>query len=144
MDWGCKITVQSSKTIQFGERSFDMPVSFCDPPLCVTSLLQRLIKDGSKLSSDFLFTWPNAPDAPPVNYNMALDQLKCWVAAAGIKKDVGFHSLCRGAASFMHSLDIELISIQKAGDWSSLCVLKYLTVDFDQKRKVKRLVSSLL
>ena len=44
----------------------------------------------------------------------------------------------------MHSLNIELVSIQKAGDWSSLCVLKYLTVDFPQKCQVENRVASFL
>ena len=143
-DWGCKLTISSSKTIQFGERTFDIPVSFCKPPLCVASLLKDFLAQSVKHSSDFLFTWPLKPGALPVHYNMALDQLKTWVSSAGIKKDVGFHSLRRGAASYMHSLDIELVSIQKAGDWNSLCVLNYLTVDFAQKRKVENLVSSSL
>ena len=143
-DWGCILTINSSKTIQFGERSFDIPISFCDPPLCVVTLLKQLLADNTKHASDFLFTWPFKTGALPVNYNQALDQLKAWVTAADIDKDVGFHSLRRGAASYMHSLEIELVSIQKAGDWSSLCVLQYLTVDFNQKRKVERLVSSSL
>ena len=142
--WGCKISIQSSKTIQFKERSFDIPVSFCEAPLCVASLLKELISNSSKCASDLLFTWPPDSGSTPMNYLVALDHLKSWVSAAGINKDVGFHSLRRGAASFMHSLDIELVSIQKAGDWNSLCVLNYLTVDFAQKRKVESLVASSL
>ena len=74
-----------------------------------------------------------------MSYNLALDWLKHWCTNAGIDKDVGFHLLRRGAATHMHSLDIELISIQHAGDWSSLCVLKYLTIDFAKKLEVERL-----
>ena len=143
-DWGCKININSSKTIQFGQRFFDIPVSFCEPPLCVASLLKAHMKENPKAPTDFLFSWPPTPGSAPLHYNQALDQLKYWVSLAGIKKDVGFHSLRRGAASYMHSLDIELVSIQKAGDWGSLCVLDYLTVDFAQKRKVELLVSSSL
>ena len=143
-NWGCKITVHSAKTIQFGERSFAIPIHYCAPPLCAASLLNELLSEGSKIASDFLFTWPRVPGAPLVHYNRALEQLKTWVALSGIDKDVGFHSLRRGSASFMHSLDIDLVSIQKAGDWNSLCVLKYLTVDFAQKREVEKIVASSL
>ena len=144
VEWGCIITVQSAKTIQLAERSFLIPVSYCAPPLCAASLLKDLLSDTMKLPSDFLFTWPDSPGAPPLLYNKALDQLKDWVALAGIGKDVGFHSLRRGSASYMHSLQIDLVSIQKAGDWSSLCVLQYLSVDFNQKREVERIVASSL
>ena len=85
--------MQSSKTIQFGERSFDIPVFFCAPPLCVASLLKQLLDEQSKLDSDFLFTWPFTLGASPVTYYDALVQLKTWVSAACITKDVGFHSL---------------------------------------------------
>ena len=141
-DWGCKLTINSSKTIQFGERTFDIPVSYCDPPFCVASLLKDWLRKYPKAPTDYLFTWPCTQPMKPLHYNLALDQLKSWATSANIVKDIGFHSLRRGAASYMHSLEIELVSIQKAGDWSSLCVLDYLTVDFAQKRKVERVVSS--
>ena len=139
--WGCKLNISSSKTIQFGQRSFDIPISFCKPPLCAASLLKDLLDKHPRSSSDLLFT---LRDGKPVPYSLALKFLKSWCIKAGIVKDIGFHSLRRGSASFMHSLHIELVSIQKAGDWQSLCVLDYLTVDFDQKRQVESLVSSSL
>ena len=142
--WGCKVTVNSSKTIQFHERSFEIPVYYAKTPLCAASLLRRLISSSTKSESNFLFTSPRKGKEAPVCYSLALSWLKTWAAQAGISKNIGFHSLRRGAASNMNSLDIPLISIQKAGDWQSLCVLDYLSVDFDQKQKVERLVSSSL
>ena len=133
--WGCRITIGSSKTIQFCQRKFDIPINFSKEPLCAASLLRTYLDRQYKLDSELLFTLPGSHK--PVPYSLTLDLLKSWCSAAGIFKDVGFHSLRRGSASFMHSLNIELVSIQKAGDWQSLCVLKYLTVDFSQKRKVE-------
>ena len=142
--WGCKLSITSSKTIQFGQRSFDIPICWSAPPLCAASLLRTYMDSHPKADSDFLFTMRKAGFSSPVHYNLALDWLKFWCKKAGIDKDVGFHSLRRGAATHMHSLKIDLISIQKAGDWSSLCVLKYLTVDFFRKLDVESLVSSSL
>ena len=141
-EWGCSISIKSSKTIQFKERSFDIPINFAKSPLCVVSLLKRII--ANRPSSQLLFRLPGLSLVRPVPYNLALQSLKDWCKMCGIEKDVGFHSLRRGSASFMHSLDLKLVSIQKAGDWQSLCVLKYLSVDFAQKRKVEDLVSSSL
>ena len=143
-DWGCKVNITSSKTIQFGQRSFNIPVSFAQEPLCAVSLLKTYLEKFPKRDSDWLFTMPNSSNTKPFSYKLALDLLKSWAVSAKIDKDIGFHSLRRGAASFMHSLKIELVSIQKAGDWRSLCVLDYLTVDFEQKRKIESLVSSSL
>ena len=142
--WGCKLTIHSSKTIQFNERSFDIPVSFSKEPLCAASLLRSYLDSKPRLDTDFLFTLPGSLSPKPVPYSLAMDLLKSWCAAAGLDKEVGFHSLRRGAASYMHSLNLDLISIQKAGAWQSLCVLHYLTVDITQKRKVECQVSSSL
>ena len=142
--WGCKITVNSSKTIQFHERCFEIPVNYAKHPLCAASLLKEHLSSSNKASTDFLFTTKSRGVHTPVSYSSALNWLKTWTRLAGLNKDIGFHSLRRGAASFMHSLDISLISIQKAGDWQSLCVLDYLSVDFSHKQKVENLVSSSL
>ena len=142
--WGCKVTITSSKTIQFGQRSFEIPVRWSTPPLCAASLLRDYLNKFPKPDSEFIFTLKKSGLNRPVSYNLALDWLKLWCKKAGIVKDVGFHSLRRGAATHMHSLHIDLLSIQRAGDWSSLCVLKYLTVDFAKKLDVERIVSSSL
>ena len=142
--WGCIVSITSSKTIQFAQRSFDIPVSYSPEPLCAASLLRLYLDKYPKPVSEFLFTLPVKGALLPVSYSLALDYLKKWSSRAGLDKDVGFHSLRRGAASHMHKLKISLISIQKAGDWHSMCVLKYLSVDFAQKRDVESLVASSL
>ena len=98
-----------------------------------------------KAPSEFLFTLKRKGLPIPVSYGLALDWLKLWCKKANIDKDVGLHSLRRGAATHMHNLGIDLISIQRAGDWASLCVLKYLyTFDFANKLEVEKRVSSSL
>ena len=142
--WGCKLTINSSKTIQFHERSFEIPVCFAKEPLCAASLLKTYLMGSNKSDSDYLFTTKCNGKDLPVRYSTALDCLKSWCYLAALNKDIGFHSLRRGAASFMHSLSIPLVSIQKAGDWQSLCVLHYLSIDFEQKKDIERVVSSSL
>ena len=142
--WGCKISISSSKTIQFHERSFDIPVYYAKPPLCAASLLRDYMSKSQKSDSDYLFTVFKNGKNIPINYATALGWLKSWSVLAEAGKDIGFHSLRRGAASYMHTLNIPLVSIQKAGDWQSLSVLDYLSVDFDQKKKIECVVSSSL
>ena len=124
--WGCKITVNSSKTIQFHERNCEIPVYYSKEPLCAASLLKSYLLNSNKADSDFLFLSSTDHAQVPVKYSTALNCLKSWAHLAGLDKNIGFHSLRRGAASHMHSLNISLISIQKAGDWQSLCVLDYV------------------
>ena len=142
--WGCKITVNSSKTIQFHERSFEIPIYYASHHLCAATLLKSYLSKSSKSDSDFLFTTQRNGKDLPVYYSVALNWLKTWSNLANLDKNIAFHSLCRGAASHMNRLNIPLISIQKAGDWQSLCVLNYLSIDFKQKQNVERMVSSSL
>ena len=139
-DWGCSLRINSSKTIQFSERNFDIPLNYAKKPLCVVSALKLYLEGKPKAPSDFLFTLGSSP----VSYSLALNQLKSWCMMCNITKDIGFHSLRRGSTCYMHSLNIGLLSIQMAGDWQSLCVLKYLSEDFEQKRNIEDLVSSSL
>ena len=143
-DWGCSLRINSSKTIQFSERNFDIPINYAKKPLCAVTALKDYLGHMPRAPTEFLFTLPSKGSLTPVSYSLALDQLKTWCNRCDIRKDIGFHSLRRGAACHMHSLNIGLLSIQMAGDWQSLCVLKYLSEDFAQKRKIEDLVSSSL
>ena len=59
-DWGCVISVYLSKTIQFHERDFRVPVSYVEGALCAVSLLLKYLKDYPKKSDDFLFQLPGS------------------------------------------------------------------------------------
>ena len=110
--WGCKITVNSSKTIQFHERSFEIPIHYAKHPLCAATLLKNFLVSASESDSDYLFTAYRHGKRSPVLYSVALNWLKTWSSMAELNKNIGFHSLRRGAASHMHYLKIPLVSIQ--------------------------------
>ena len=67
---------------------------------------------STKPGSDWLLSVKNFGIDKPVSYTTALDLLKSWCVDVGIKKDVGFHSLQRDSATFMHSLDIDLVYLE--------------------------------
>ena len=142
--WGCTVEIFSSKTIQFKERMYRIPVYYINSSLCVVTLLKNYLSNYPKKEDYYLFSLPNGDTHTPIRYDNALKLLKKWSISAGIAKKVGFHSLCRASATFMHKLNISLTSIQQAGDWQSLCVLKYLSCDFEDKLNIERLVSSSL
>lgn len=72
----------------------------------------------------------------PIMYETALKKLKKWCTLAGLKKDIGFHSLRRGAATYMSIQGMSLHDIKVEGDWQSLCVLLYLASPLDQRKKI--------
>ena len=142
--WGCTINVFSSKTIQFKERDYKIPICYSPGKLCAATLIKDYLRDYPHEETDFLFSIPYKTEMKPIQYSRALKFLQLWAVSASIPKKVGFHSLRRGSATYMHKLQIPLTSIQSAGDWQSLCVLKYLTTDFTDKLNIEKLVSSSL
>ena len=143
-DWGCIILIFSSKTIQFRERCVKVPIMFCKGTLCAASLLQQFLREFPKNPDDFVFSLLFKDKLVPVQYSRALKLLNKWTIQSEIPKKVGFHSLRRGSATYMHKLRIPLTPIQSAGDWQSLSVLDYLTTDFEDKMSIEKLVSSSL
>lgn len=85
--------------------------------------------------------WPvvSSKNGHPISYSVALKLLKKWCKLANIKNNVGFHSLRRGAATYMYSLGFSIHDIKVEGDWQSLAVLLYLSsamnhrIDIDKK-----------
>ena len=144
--WGMRVTVGSSKTIQFKERCLEIPVvSIPTSPLCAV----RLVKDHfdmtkSALDSDYVFMIPCGTGLKPLEYGTALNKLKSWGSVVAPSKDLGFHSLRRGAATHMSILGIRLEDIKAAGDWASLAVLVYLTTPFSHKIAVDNVVANSL
>lgn len=39
--WGLRIMISRSKTIQFGQRHYEVPISYCEGPLCAVSAFRR-------------------------------------------------------------------------------------------------------
>lgn len=137
--WGINIVISRSKTIQFGQRHFETPVSYCKGELCAVTALRKY--------------WSRCPASPigsilcdesgrPMKYKYVLSTLKKWAAKAGIKKTVGLHSLRRGMATFMKDCGFSLLDIQSAGDWQSLAVLSYLSTSPDRRRHIDATTAS--
>ena len=53
---GCELNIFSSKTIQFKERSFTVPINFTSGRLCAATLLRDFLRDYPKQPDDFLFS----------------------------------------------------------------------------------------
>lgn len=139
-EWGLLVTVPTSKTNQFKQRKFESPLVRGEGDLCVVSLLTRYW-DSQNLSDDFPIICKD--DGSPIMYEFALKKLKKWCTRAGLKKDIGFHSLRRGAATYMSIQGMSLHDIKVEGDWQSLSVLLYLASPLEQRKRIdKALVDS--
>lgn len=136
--WGLIAGVPTSKTNQFRQRTFEAPVTTSNSDLCLVSQLRLYWSrfGGTKF-------WPVVSDkeGKPISYSLALKKLKKWCKSAGILKDVGFHSLRRGAASHMYSLGVPIHDIKVEGDWQSMAVLLYLSTSMSHRVEIDSRVS---
>lgn len=130
-EWGFQLTVPTSKTNQFKQRTFMSPVTKSDSELCIVRQL-KVYWSKFKRSEGY---WPIVceQDGKPIYYESALKVLKKWCNLARLNKDVGFHSLRRGAATHMSVLGIPLHDIKSEGDWQSMSVLLYLASPLEHR-----------
>ena len=127
--WGMLLSISSTKTIQFGQRTIDLPIAHApESPLCAVYWVRQHIMDVPTLDSDQpLFMRRRGPVLSPVTYGDLLKYLKLLLEKSGRDPDhVGLHSLRRAGASYMHSIGLFLEDIRQAGDWKSLTALIYL------------------
>ena len=145
-DWGMVLIVSSTKTIQHGERELSIPVVRSPgSPLCAVTYVWEHIHRVPASPDSPLFMTPGDRGAIPLTYSTALRWLKCW--CNHLLRDttgLGFHSLRRGAASYLHGMGVSLQDIMQAGDWKSLAVLSYLVRPLEQKLSVERKVAASL
>ena len=141
-DWGFLVRINSSKTIQFKQRQLEIPVvSAPGSPLCAVSLLRAHLTNTASAGNDCpLFMIKRGDGLVPLDYPTALARLKSWASVVCPEKDVGFHSLRRGAATHMSMIGVRLEDIKTAGDWASLAVLVYLTTPLSHKISVDNIV----
>lgn len=143
-DYGLLVSVKRSKTIQFAERKTLIPICYVGGPLCIVTLLKG-----------FMRQYPSPPDSPLLSrvsdgqmitpsYSRALLCLKRWAARAGLKKDLGMHSLRRGAATMMSMAGFALEHIKDRGDWRSTAVLRYLAYPLSRKIDIDNKIAKLL
>lgn len=125
-DYGLLISVNPSKTIQFSERKVLIPVCYVGGPLCFVTLLRQYISLHPAPSDSPLLSRKVDGALLQPSYSRALLCLKRWGAQAGLKKDLGIHSLRRGAATMMSMAGFALEDIKDRGDWRSTAVLRYL------------------
>lgn len=139
--WGFELSVPTSKTDQYKQKDFKTPITASDSQLCVVRQLKIYWQKGQV--GDHLPIVANL-DGSPIYYDFALKCLKKWCRECKLDKDVGFHSLRRGAATHMNNLGAGLHDIKVEGDWQCMSVLLYLASSLSHRLSIDRIVASSL
>ena len=124
---GVVISIQSSKTIQYGERQVQIPLArIHDSPLCPAQAALVLFKSTRGLASDYFFRYVANSRVCALTYSKFLNLLKTKLSLLGYdaSKYAG-HSFRRGGATLALSCNIPAELVKIHGDWASTAYLRY-------------------
>ena len=141
--WGMLLTVSSTKTIQYGQRTIKLPITYAPgSPLCAVFWLQQHFQDiPVRDASSTLFLVTKGSGHVPLSYSKVLSYIKLLLREIGRDPEsVGLHSLRRAGSSCMRSIGLTLEDIRQAGDWQSLAALIYLAHPLQGKTDTDRRV----
>ena len=141
------VDIKWSKTIQFGQHSFQIPVlAISESKLCPVALYRRMIQIVKAGPEDPAFCLQGKQGPQPVRYALLQSYLKRLVRLAGWDPSAfSSHSLRRGGgASFAFRAKVPGELIQVQGDWASDAYLQYLSIPLDQRIQVAGQVRDLI
>jgi hypothetical protein len=135
-EWGFKLTLPWTKTIQARERVLEIPLAARPGhPLCPAHALRQLLLrtlDASPCSPVFLRR--ERGKLTPVLYGWFRDKLKALLQVClDDNNEFGSHSLRRGGASWALQCGVSPEVIRIMGDWHSDAYKAYLEVPMQQK-----------
>jgi hypothetical protein len=138
------LSVRHSKTIQFGQRTLQVPFLVCDDTrICpVRFMLMHLTM--SVLPGDSpLFAYVESGSMFVLAQNEFVTRLRASVAAVGLDPLLySGHSMRRGGCTFGYSAGLSVVDLKLRGDWRSDAVEKYLHVPTSQIFNSARVMSA--
>ena len=143
-EWGMEISVSSSKTVQYGQKVFKVPVTLArGSSLCAASLVLAHCREfPSTDPMSPVFVIRKGVRIVPLTYSVLLAFLKKLMRKARIDKDrAGMHSMRRAGALYMYNLGLTIEDIRQAGDWASMAALLYLTKPYQSRIDTDLIVS---
>lgn len=133
--WGMTIRVSKSKTIQYAERTLEIPVSRVSHPfLCAVKAVERHFMQVPALPGDQAFRTPTPSGSDALEYTNYSAVLKKLCSDTGLDpKSFSSHSLRRGGATYLLLAGSSIQEIKTRGDWASDCVYLYLRVPLQER-----------
>lgn len=124
--WGMIIRIHRSKTIQFSERTLDIPVANCpDTALCAVYWVKRHFWEMPARDSEPAFRIPDdSQPSVPLTYSIYQRMLKLFSEKAGLEPtELSSHSL---SCTYLAMCGASLEELRVRGDWSSDSIFAYL------------------
>lgn len=135
-DGGLLLTIKWSKTIQYKERSYQLPLPYIQGhPLCPVTALHSLLSMGPSLPpSTPLFAFPNCTGVTVLTRHTFTDHLHQHLQGCGFDTAAySGHSFRRGGASWAFDSGLPGELVQVLGDWKSDSYKLYLEMNNNSK-----------
>lgn len=143
-DYGMTVKVSSSKTIQYKERSLLLPVCIGGGKLCIVSLLKWYFHQYPTTLNCPISSCFRDSELLKVRYSKALTLMKDWGQQAKLGKNLGMHSMRRGAATLMSLGGMPLEDIKDRGDWKTDVFYKYIAYPMQRKVFIEKKIVHML
>ena len=136
-DLGVLINVTWSKTIQYQDRTLQVPLPFIQPPnLCPCTALWLAYRQGTS-GCQSPFQYYDKGLAIPLTYPVFVSQLRRCLDALGFESGkYSGHSFRRGGASFALEAGVPADLVQTQGDWRSDAYKVYIDPSLQGRRIV--------
>jgi len=134
-EWGMVLTIRRSKTIQFRERTVQIPVSrLARHELCAVHWVRLHFKQLPASLDEPAFRLPLGLGSTPLTYKIYMDSIRYYSGLVGLDPSCfSTHSLRRGGATFLLMTGISVKEIMLIGDWSSNTVFKYFDLPLSHR-----------
>jgi hypothetical protein len=146
-DQGFLLHVTRSKTIQFHQREYLVPLVYLQShPLCpVSALCDLLLLSPTAPSSVPLLSFTTLPELTALTQCQFTSKLQACIQSLGYNpREYSAHSLRRGAASWAFQAGLPGEIIQTLGDWRSDAYKLYLEIQTETKFKYAKQFSKTL
>ena len=134
------IYVDFSKTIQFSNREYVIPVPRNDDPaLDLHRHLSELFRRVNISPESPAFSFGKSSF---VTYTTFTSMLRKWLGQAGLNpEDFTGHSFRRGSATFLHRCGGTILQIRASGDWATDVFTRYLHLSLEEREEAQSLIS---
>ena len=124
------LIIKHTKTIQFGQRSLNMPFFVCaDQRICPVRALWSHLTSSPASSDRHIFSYLAGGRLVLLTHESFVKKLKHLIVATGRDPSVySAHSFRREGSTFAFSLNMPLLTVKARGDWKSNCVEQYISV----------------
>ncbi len=139
-----QVAIVWSKTNQFGERNFVIPLCpVPGSPLCPVTALKRMFRMLPASPSSPAFIFPVGHTTLSLTHRSFVSYLRFFLRKAGHDPNLySGHSFRKGGCTFAHMCNVSPDLLRIHGDWRSAAYQRYLSLPVTHRQRVSQAMAS--